>query len=83
LIESFGIRNPRPFRLVVTFVDKDGTIVLNLIAIRSVWAHGHKDHRVVPLQPEIHAALEARAFFLAHLNVGDDITSHASTPEGT
>ena len=69
LIESFWIGNTRAFRLVVTFVDKHGNTVLNLIAIRSVWAYGHKDHRVVPLQSEIHAALEARAFFLAHLNV--------------
>jgi hypothetical protein len=36
---------------------------------------------VVPLQSEIHPSLEACSFFLAHLNIGDDITSHASTPD--
>lgn len=34
----------------------------------------------MPLQPEIHSALEACSLILAHFDVGDDLPSHASTP---
>lgn len=36
---------------------------------------------MMALQTEIHAPLKACAFFLAHLNVGNDITSQNSTPD--
>lgn len=83
LVESLWIRYPSAFWLVVTFVNKDRTIVLNFVAIGRVWTDRHKDDRVAPFQSEIHTALEARAFFLAHLNVGNNITPHGSTPTKT
>ena len=58
------------------FVYERRSRVLKPIAIRRIRAHGHKDDRMVAAEAEVHALLQARAFALAHFDVGDDVVTH-------
>lgn len=76
LIDGFGLSNYSAPGLVVPLVYEGSSVVLKPISVGLIRANGHEQHRMVPSQSIIHAALEACAFSSAHFQVRDDFIDH-------
>jgi hypothetical protein len=76
LVHNLRIPTTCGFRMVVPFIDKGSTTVLDPIAIWSVWTKGHEDYGVIPAQAKVHPLLETGALAATHLNVRDYVVTH-------
>src|SRR5262245_45214190 len=73
LIHGLGIRDTSCSRNVMALVDKDATVFLHAVGVRSARPHAHEDDATAATEPEIHAALQVHAFVRAHLQIGNDV----------
>lgn len=62
---------------VMALVDEGCPSVFQAVVVRGIRPDRHEDDGVVPAQAKVHAPLEAGAFPLAHLEIGDDLVGHA------
>src|SRR3989442_8664991 len=73
LIDNFRIRATGHARLVVAFVDQNGSALLESVAIRGISPERHQDYRVVPTNTKIHSLLKSSPLPATHFDIRNDV----------
>jgi len=77
LVDAFWIRHRCVFRMIMAFVDKSRSVVIEAVVIWRVWTQRHKNDRMASVKIEVHSPLKASFLATTHLQVGNDFVRHS------